>query len=124
MVGLYKDPEGDTIFDNSKSTAGGTTVMNNNLQTRTIEGLKGRVTELEAIVASTGGGFAVRKMVRYIAYNQYFIRLSSTVKLVYSFHPLQLGRPTASGLAVIKRWPAKTCRSKHMLWIEIDCGAL
>ena len=58
MVGLYKDPKGDTIFDKSKSTVGGT--MNNNLQTQTIEGLKNKVTELEAIVASTGGSLVVR----------------------------------------------------------------
>ncbi len=57
MVGLYTDPKGDTIFDNSKSTA---VTMNNNLQTQTIEGLRGKVTELESIVASSGGGLVVR----------------------------------------------------------------
>lgn len=57
MVGLYKDPNGDTIFDKSKSTMA---TMNNNLQMQTIEGLRNKVTELEAIMASTGGGLSVR----------------------------------------------------------------
>ena len=50
MVGLYNDPEGDTIFDRSNKTS---TSANNNLQTQTIEGLKKRVIELEAIITSS-----------------------------------------------------------------------
>ena len=47
MVGLYKDPKGEKIFE--KSTLSTATP---NFQSQTMEDLKKRVTELEAIVAS------------------------------------------------------------------------
>ena len=49
MVGLYKDPKGERIFD--KSTLSTATP---NFQSQTMEDLKKRVTELEAKVASKG----------------------------------------------------------------------
>ena len=42
MVGLYKDPKGETIFTK------GTCTVTNNLPTQTIDELKKRVTPLEA----------------------------------------------------------------------------
>ena len=48
MVGLYKDPKGKRIFDKSKKSVNST-----NSQIKTVEDLKKRVTELEAIVATT-----------------------------------------------------------------------
>ena len=47
MVGLYKDPKGEKIFE--KSTLSTATP---NFQSQTMEDLKKRVTELEAIVAN------------------------------------------------------------------------
>ena len=52
MVGLYKDPKGERIFDKSKSS--GSVTCTTNFQTQTMEDLKKRVKELEAIVASKG----------------------------------------------------------------------
>ena len=47
MVGLYKDPKGETIFEKSSPS---TTAPD--FQSQTIEDLQKRVSELEAIVAS------------------------------------------------------------------------
>lgn len=51
MVGLYKDPEGETIFDkiNSNSLA---TTANNSEHGKTIQSLRSRVMELESIIAT------------------------------------------------------------------------
>lgn len=46
MVGLYRDPDGSTIFNKSSKV---TTSNTDNLQMHTIEGLKKRITELEVI---------------------------------------------------------------------------
>ena len=48
MVGLHKDPNGERIFSEGSVT--------NNLPTPTMDELKKRVTELEAIVVNTGVG--------------------------------------------------------------------
>ena len=46
MVGLYKDPKGERIFTKGTVTS--------NLPTQTMDELKKRVTELEAIVVKSG----------------------------------------------------------------------
>ena len=51
MVGLYKDPKGERIFDSDGAvTAAGTTIFEN----QTVEDLRKRVRELEAVIASKG----------------------------------------------------------------------
>ena len=47
MIGLYKDPEGSTIFEKSEGQG---SMPASNFQTQTIDSLKQRVKDLEEIV--------------------------------------------------------------------------
>ena len=49
MVGLYRDPEGETIFEKSSKSIPASSTSNH--QTQTIDSLRGRIKELEDTVA-------------------------------------------------------------------------